>query len=77
MTHIFLLIYSGTWPSYLTVFLSPKLVGVGVAENYPRSSFLFELIVLFYMDSLNKTRSILYTKVHEVKKALNKKTLVR
>jgi len=32
----------------------------------------FELIVLFYMDSLNKTRSLFYIKVHEAKKALIK-----
>jgi len=30
------------------------------------------LIVLFYMDGLNKTRSLFYIKVHEVKKALIK-----
>ena len=33
---------------------------------------LFDLIVLFYMDSLNKTRSLFYIKEHEVKKALIK-----
>jgi len=32
----------------------------------------FDLIVLFYMDSLNKTRILFYIKVHEVKKALIK-----
>ena len=32
----------------------------------------FDLIVLFYMDSLNKTRSLLYIKVHEATKALIK-----
>jgi len=32
----------------------------------------FELIVLFYMDSLSKTRSRSYIKVHEAKKALIK-----
>ena len=32
----------------------------------------FDLIVLFYMDSLNKTRSLFYIKVHEAKKALIK-----
>jgi len=32
----------------------------------------FDLIVLFYMDSLNKTRSIIYIKVHDAKKALIK-----
>ena len=31
-----------------------------------------DLIVLFDMDSLNKTRSLFYIKVHEVKKALIK-----
>ena len=33
-------------------------------------SILFDWIVLFYMDSLNKTRSLFYIKVHEPKKAL-------
>jgi len=32
----------------------------------------FDLIFLFYMDSLNKTRSLFYIKVHEAKKALIK-----
>ena len=32
----------------------------------------FELIVLFYMDSLNKTRSVCYIKAHEAKQTLNK-----
>jgi len=36
---------------------------------------LFDLIVLFYMDSLNKTSKSFYIKVHEVKKA--SKTSVR
>jgi len=31
-----------------------------------------DLIVIFYMDSLNKTRSLFYIKVHEAKKALIK-----
>jgi len=34
----------------------------------------FDLIGLFYMDSLNETRSLFYNKVHEVKKALIKGT---
>jgi len=33
---------------------------------------LFDLIVLFYIGSVNKTRSLLYIKVHEEKKALIK-----
>ena len=32
----------------------------------------FDLRFLFYMDSLNKTRSLFYIKVHEAKKALIK-----
>jgi len=32
----------------------------------------FDLIVLFYMDSLNKTKSLFYIKVREPKKALIK-----
>jgi len=32
----------------------------------------FDLIVLFYMDSLNKTRSLFYIKIHEEKKTLIK-----
>ena len=33
-----------------------------------------DLIVLFYIDRLNKTESLIYIKVHEVKKALIKDT---
>jgi len=33
---------------------------------------LFDLIVLFYVGSINKTRSLFYIKVHEEKKALIK-----
>jgi len=36
---------------------------------------VFYLIILFYMDSLNKTRSLFDIKVHESKKALFKKTI--
>ena len=32
----------------------------------------FDLIVLFYIDSLNKTRNLFYNKVHEAKKTLIK-----
>jgi len=35
-------------------------------------SIWFDLTVLFYMDNLNKTRSLFYIKVHEAKKALIK-----
>jgi len=35
-------------------------------------TYWFDLIVLFYVDSLNKTRSLFYIKVHETKKALIK-----
>ena len=31
-----------------------------------------ETLILFYMDSLNKTSSLFYIKVHETKKALIK-----
>jgi len=37
-----------------------------------KGQVLFDLIVLFYMDSLNKTRSLFYIKVHEAKKALTR-----
>jgi len=44
-------------------------------EANQRDTIWFVLIVLFYMDSLNKTRSLIYIKVREAKKALIK-TLV-
>ena len=34
-----------------------------------KTNALLELIVLFYMESLNKTRSFFYVKVHEAKNA--------
>jgi len=41
--------------------------------DQPESIILVTDLILFYMDSLNKTRSLFYIKVHKAKKALIKR----
>ena len=45
-------------------------IGRGVPSSIPSLARNFDLIVLSYMDILNKTTGHLYIEVHEAKKAL-------
>ena len=56
-------------------FLRTPATGQDTGKEYNNTACAvhhFYLIVLFYIDSLNKTRSLFYIKVHEAKKALIK-----
>jgi len=39
------------------------------SRRFVPNIWLFDLIILFYVDSLSKTRSLLFIKVHEEKNA--------